>query len=334
MSVIESKLMIDKFQPLFFKDFDAEMDRYIIELLQSLMDTNNINILLCGSSGCGKTTFVNAIVREYFKGIQKREYSDNVLYINSLKEQGINYYRTNVKSFCQTMSAIRGKKKIVILDDIDIVNEQSQQVFRNCMDSYTKNVFFIASCNNIQKVIENIQSRLLVVSIKPLDHCKMKRILKQVTNNENINIDDAAADFVVDICNNSVKALINYAEKFKLLGDTVTINIAKSVCTNISFNVLENYIELVKKQKLKDAIHLLYTIYNNGYSVTDILDTLFVFVKITPILKEPEKYELIKHICKYISVFNNIHEDKIELALFTNNICERVFDSCSDNIVV
>ena len=88
--------------------------------------------------------------------------------INSLKEQGIQYYRTDVKTFCQTRCSIPGKKKIVILDDIDNINEQSQQVFRNCIDKYNNNVHFISSCSNVQKVIDTLQSRMIIIKLKPL----------------------------------------------------------------------------------------------------------------------------------------------------------------------
>jgi DNA polymerase III delta prime subunit len=50
-----------------------------------------------------------------------------------------------VKTFCQTCSVIKGKKKIIVLDDIDLINEQSQQVFRNCIDKFSHNVNFISS---------------------------------------------------------------------------------------------------------------------------------------------------------------------------------------------
>ena len=43
-------------------------------------------------------------------------------------------------------------------------------------------------------------------------------------------------------------------------------------------------------------------------------------LKTTDILTETQKYEIIKLLCKYISIFHNIHEDEIELALFTNNL--------------
>jgi hypothetical protein len=52
----------------------------------------------------------------------------------------------------------------------------------------------------------------------------------------------------------------------------------------------------------------------------DILDNYFIFVKNTEILNEDQKYKIIPFICKYISVFHNIHEDEIELSLFTNNL--------------
>ena len=53
----------------------------------------------------------------------------------------------------------------------------------------------------------------------------------------------------------------------------------------------------------------------------DILDNYFLFVKITDLLTEEQKYNIIPIICKYITIFHNIHEDEIELALFSNNIC-------------
>ena len=39
-------------------------------------------------------------------------------------------------------------------------------------------------------------------------------------------------------------------------------------------------------------------------------------------LKEEAKYEIIKLICKYIIIFYNIHEEEIELAIFTNNLIQ------------
>ena len=283
---------------------------------------NNLNILFIGGIGYGKTSILNALIKEYyFNDVSPQiNYAENILHINSLKEQGINYYRNDVKTFCQTSSMIKGKKKIIVLDDIDFINEQSQQVFRNCIDKYSHNVHFISSCSNIQKVIESLQSRFTIIKINPLKRENLTTIMNKIKISEHIEIEPAAEQFILDICNNTVKTLINYMEKFKLLNKQITLDLATNVCTNISFHSFKEYTELIKSGNLINAVKLFYNIYDKGYSVMDILDNYFLFVKVTPILTEDEKYKIFPLICKYITIFYNIHEDQIELALFTNNL--------------
>ena len=76
------------------------------------------------------------------------------------------------------------------------------------------------------------------------------------------------------------------------------------------------------QKELKKAIYLISELYDKGYSVMDILDNYFIFVKSSTILNEEQKFKIIPCICKYITIFHNIHEDEIELSLFTNNIIE------------
>ncbi len=315
---MEQTLFLNKYQPLYFKDFVS--DNGMIEILNTLIKMDNLNILFIGDIGSGKTTFLNAVIKEYYKNYTSNQYQDNILHINSLKEQGINYYRNDVKTFCQTCSSVKNKKKIIVLDDIDIINEQSQQVFRNCIDKYSNNVHFIASCSNSQKVIESLQSRFTIVKIKPLQKHHLNLIIQKIIDIEHINITDSARDFILIVSNNNAKILINYMEKFKLLNQDVDLDLATSVCTNISFFIFEQYTQFLQTSNLNSAVKLLYDIYDKGYSVMDILDNYFLFVKITNVLTETQKYDVIPIICKYITIFHNIHEDEIELALFSNNL--------------
>jgi DNA polymerase III delta prime subunit len=314
----EDKLFIHKFQPIYFDDFGKNNE--VIDILKTLVLMDNLNILLLGNIASGKTCLLNAIIKEYYKDNDSKDYEENILYINSLKEQGINYYRTDVKIFCQTCSTIPNKKKIIVLDDIDFINEQSQQVFRNCIDKYSHNVHFISSCSNIQKVIESLQSRFYIIRIKPLQKENLVEIIKSIKESEQIDIEPQAEEFIINISNNTVKILINYMEKFKLLGETITLDLAIKLCSNISFYTLEDYTNLIKENKLDEALTLIYELHDRGYSVMDILDNYFLFVKQCVSLDEDEKYKIIPFICKYITIFHNIHEDEVELALFTNNL--------------
>jgi DNA polymerase III delta prime subunit len=318
------KLFINKYQPLYFQDFGENNE--IIKMLNTLITIDDLNILFIGDMASGKTSILNALIREYYCGFSPKEYEENVLYINSLKEQGINYYRTDVKTFCQTCSNIKNKKKFVVLDDIDFINEQSQQVFRNCIDKFSHNVNFISSCTNNQKVIESLQSRLTIIKIKPLQKANLFSIIEKIKNNENIEIDEEAKNFIVNISNNTVKIIVNYMEKFKLLNQKITLDLAIQLCSNISFLTFEEYTKLIIKGDLSLAINLIYKLNEKGYSVMDILDNYFIFIKTANILTEDQKYKIIPFLCKYITIFHNIHEDEIELALFTNNLIKALSD--------
>jgi len=158
------------------------------------------------------------------------------------------------------------------------------------------------------------------MKIKPLQRTNLIKIMDKIKKSENIVIHPEAENFILDICNNTAKILINYMEKFKLLNAEITLELARSICTNISFVSFQEYTEHIKHKRLVEAVNLLYSIYDKGYSVMDILDNYFLFVKTTHILNENQKYKIIPYLCKYITIFHNIHEDEIELALFTNNL--------------
>lgn len=316
----EEQPFILKYKPYFLKDFG--MDKHMLGALQTLLEMDDLNLLLYGNPSSGKTTLLEALIREYYSLKKEDTFPENnILYINNLKEQGISYYRNEMKTFCQSRSVIPGKKKMIVIDDIDNVNEQSQQVFRNYIDRYKKNINFISVCTNMQKVIESIQSRVHIMCVNPLNKTQIKKYMEFILEKEKMVMNEECKDYLLSICNHSVRNMMNYLEKIYILAETdINIELCKQVCSNISFQHFEKYIIALKEKELYKAIRIFYDIFDYGYSVIDILDFFFIFVKTTNQLDEMVKYKLIPHICKYITVFHNIHEDEVELALFTNSI--------------
>jgi replication factor C subunit 2/4 len=317
-NIFMNKSFLKKYQPLYYKDFIIEKD--YISLLNTLKDMDNLNILIVGNHGSGKTSLLEATIKEYYDEYKNINKINNILYINNLKEQGIQYYRNEVKTFCQTKSLIPGKKKFIVLDDIDNINEQSQQVFRNCIDKYSHNINFICSCLNTQKVIDSIQSRCTIIKIKPIQKKLLEKICKNIQIKESIKITKEANEFLINISNNSIRQIINNLEKFKILNKEINIYDAKNICTNISFFEFEIYTKLWIAKDIQKASKTILNIINKGYSVMDILDGYFSFIKFTDIIEQNIKYKVIKIICKYITIFHNTHENHIELILFTQEL--------------
>ena len=324
---------ISKYQPDDLNEFQ-QLDKNTVKLVKSLIHLNNLNVLIIGDSGTGKTSIIKSIIKEYY-GSGNDYNHENVLVLNSLKEQGIQYYRNDLKIFCQTCSLIKNKKKIILLDDIDLINEQSQQVFRNYMDKYKHNINFISSCTNIQKVIDSLQSRTIIVKIHPITYSCLQQIMTKISFKEKLNFTHESQELLLHICNNSIRILLNYLEKIKILSihshsrpsesplqqpdNAIEVGLIHKLSTNISYRLFDEYTNLILKNKMVEAVYIFYKLYHDGYSVMDILDNYFIYIKMTNLLNEDVKYKLTILVCKYIIYFHNIHEDELELAFFTNN---------------
>ncbi len=112
-------------------------------------------------------------------------------------------------------------------------------------------------------------------------------------------------------------------EKFSLLDESITLDKARHICTNISFYNFEQYTNAwYYKKDIKEAAGIIMSLFNKGYSVMDILDSYFQFIKITTILTEDDKYRSINVICNYIALFHTLHEDEIELIFLTHDLLE------------
>ena len=172
--------------------------------------------------------------------------------------------------------------------------------------------------------MESLQSRCTLIKIKSVSEHLLRDILQKIKKDETINITPKAQKFILSICNNSIRLLVNYMEKFNLLDEKITLEKAKQICTNISFYEFERFTYKWHVEKdIAAAIKLIKSIFEKGYSVMDILDSYFNFIKITSLLQEFEKYRCIKIVCAYISRFHTQHEDEIELIFLTHDLMNK-----------
>ena len=324
----EHKTFIAKYAPQYLRDFLCDVNHGCRDsgaeyVLKTLIDMDDMNSLLVGGFNSGKTTMLYALAREYYhsSGIPLSE--NNVLFINNLKEQGIQFFRNDMKTFCQTHCSVPGKKKVILIDDIDSINKQSQQVFRNYIDKYKQHVCVIASCSNLQKVVESLQSRLHIVRIQPPTKKQIASMMDRIISKEAISVDRECREYLLERSNDNICNVINNLEKLAIYGrDGIILSrdVCEKLCSTISFHQFELYLNALLRGDLIEANRVIYSFYDYGYSVIDILEYFFEFVKTTRLIGEDIKYKVVPHICDSISIFHNTHENGIELAIFTNTL--------------
>jgi DNA polymerase III delta prime subunit len=334
--ISEHQTFVAKYRPYFIKDFHT--NEQFKSVLYSLLEIDDVNILVTGATNSGKTSLLYAIIRDYYKLDKYQSFPENnIMFINSLKEQGINYYRNEMRTFSQSKCSIYGKKKLVIVDDLDLINDQCQQVFRNYIDKYKSNINFVSVCSNVHKVIESIQSRIHILRLEPPNRNMVEKLTDNIINSEKLQLTSGARKYILEFSNYSIREVITHLEKIKILSTDLTryidVDDCKTIISNISYQYFEDYISLLRNNQLQEAIHILYTVYDYGYSVIDILDLFYAFVKSSTLLSENEKYCLLPFLCKYITYFHSLHEDTIEIVLFTNSIQSIFSNDATHNVL-
>jgi len=276
-----------------------------------------LRVMLLGDPGTGKSTLCRAIVRDYYGD----EGGGNVLHISSLNDQGIHFYRNDARTFCQTTSSLAGKKKMIVLDDMDALAEAGQQVFLSYMDAFPR-ILFVVTATTPAKIVVGVHSRLLSLKLAPFPDTYLREELVRIAELEGIApIDPSAADAVVARAGHSMRTLLNCLEKIRLLGKGLTQDVVDA-CSTLDARVLAQFNAAVEACDEYGAMDIVLAIHRDGFSVMDILDAYFAFVKQSG-LPDTRKYAIVRVIAKYIAIFNQVHEHAVELIFCVHDLCSK-----------
>ena len=297
---------------------DINLINETIEIINIYLKNNKMLFLIHGPSLSGKTSLINILLKEYYNS---SNYNDNILYINLLKEQGINYFRNEIKNFCQIHNSSNIKQKSIIIDDFDSLNELNQKILINYINKYN-NINFVLSCSDLNKIVPSTMYLLEMIKIENVDNVFLEKILNKIIKKTNIVLEENIKKKLLNDYNKNIPFFINKVLEINIIfiNSNYIINNYKFLDNNILINI-NNYLNLCKNNQVKEANNIILELHNIGLSVIDILDNIIYYVKnINKNLNQEYRFKIIKLITNYINVFNNLHEDKIELLFLTNNI--------------
>ena len=299
---------------------DINLNTKTIEIINIYLKNNKMLFLIHGPSLSGKTSLINILLKEYYNS---SNHNDNILYINLLKEQGINYFRNEIKNFCQIHNSSNIKQKSIIIDDFDSLNELTQKILITYINKYN-NINFILSCSDLNKIVPSTRYLLEIIRIEHLDTMFLEKILNKVIKKTNMVLEENIKKKLLDDYNKNIPFFMNKVLEINIIFINSNYIIEEKNYDFLDNNILiniDNYLNLCKNNKVKEAKKLILELHNIGLSVTDILDNIIYYVKnINKNLNEEYRFKIIKLITNYINIFNNLHEDKIELLFLTNNI--------------
>ena len=179
---MNKQTLIEKYQPSNLDEL--KLPKRIEETVLKSIERKGYRLLLFGTQGTGKTT-----TSKLMNPTSKFE----VMYLSGSNDFNIETLRTKVYPFCSQHS-VSGKQKTIIIDEVENISNKIQDAFKVILDQ-AKNVNFIFITNEIEKIIEPIQSRFtkLEYNFTDTELVEQKRnyllYFKNLLENEKITYD-------------------------------------------------------------------------------------------------------------------------------------------------
>ncbi len=236
------KVWTEKYRPKKVSEIVGDFKEKILKYLEN---PNTVPHFLFHSKkpGTGKTTLAKAIINEL---------GCDALILNSSDERKIETIRDKVKQFAMTKSSKGNLRRCVFLDEFDGMLPASQNALRNIMETYSSNVFFILTCNNINKIIEPLQSRCVPVPFAYPNREEVKKYIINICNQEKMEYTDEGIDVLMGMHYPSIRNCVIALQDINTEGNPVTKDYVKPI--NEVFEILWKELKAKNWKKIKEVV--------------------------------------------------------------------------------
>ena len=176
--------------------------------------------------------------------------------LHNSDERGIEVVRNNIKNFARMMP-VRGKFKIIFLDEADALTDAAQSALRRTMERYSATCRFIFSCNYSSKIIEPIQSRCAVFRFKPLSYEAVKKRLSYIAEQEGLSITEDVIKAIYDVAGGDMRKAINALQSAAAVSKDITPETIYSITATPKPEEVETLIKKALYENFFEALDML-----------------------------------------------------------------------------
>jgi len=201
---------VEKYRPTHFDDI--VLDPINRKIFSNILDKNYFpNLLFYGPPGTGKTTTIINLINEYqqkYKQVNK----GSIIHLNASDERGIDIIRNQIYQFVKSKNFFEKGLKFVILDEVDYMTKNAQQALKYLLQSSCYNVRFCLICNYISKIDDSLKNEFICIRFNQLPKQDIYKFIKQISENENLVLNDKVIDMIQKIYNSDIRSMINFIQ--------------------------------------------------------------------------------------------------------------------------
>lgn len=210
-STEEAEPWVEKYRPTQFDHI--VLDASNRHLFQQILNKQYFpHLLFYGPPGTGKTTTVINLINEFQAMHYGRSNKSNVIHLNASDERGIDIIRNQIHSFVRTMNLFEKGVKFVILDEVDYMTRNAQHALKYLLQTSTTDVRFCLICNYISKIDASLQNEFICVRFNQLPKADIYNFIRNIAEQENMAISDAAIDAIQTVFRSDIRSMINFLQ--------------------------------------------------------------------------------------------------------------------------
>ncbi|AIL65700.1 DNA polymerase III subunit tau [Rickettsiales bacterium Ac37b] len=190
---------------------------------------------------------------------------------------------------------LMGKMKIYIIDEIHMLSTNAFNALLKTIEEPPAHTKFIFATTEVKKIPITILSRCQRFDLKRLSNDALINHLQNITNLENVKIEQAALDLIIAKSEGSVRDSLSLLDQAIACSDSETAITDEAVRQMLGISCktsLFSLLELILKGQAKEAIELLHELYYDGVNPTILIEELLEIthlitkIKMVPSLAE------------------------------------------------
>lgn len=254
-------LWVEKYRPSTLTEC-ALPDRLLKTFKKIVKEGQHPHLIFHGIHGTGKTALAVALCNDMGR---------KQLFINGSDENGIDTFRTTIKSFA-TRLAVDGEEKTIIIDEGEKLNPKTvQPALRSFLERHADMCKFIFTTNNVNEIIEPLVSRCSVInfSYSPEEKkevaTKYIARLKFILNAEGIEYDDKTITKLIVSKFPDFRSVINTCQFYSKENGKIDLGILLNARTGEDYTGLVEALRKKDYKKLEDFAMRFTTEEPNGF---------------------------------------------------------------------
>ncbi len=142
----------------------------------------------------------------------------------------------NVRSIIESSSymPLSGQKKVYLIDEAHMLSKAAFNAFLKLLEEPPKTVMFLLATTETQKIPITVLSRCFQLIFPAIAHEELKTLLLTMCEKEQIEIEPAAVDLLLQETDGSARDAINLLERVRFSGEVISEALVLTVLGKIS----------------------------------------------------------------------------------------------------